>query len=72
MFIVIEIQKNGTTVNTIVDTYTELNEAKSKYHTILSYAAVSEVEKHAASILDDTGRCIFHEFYIHSSQGQGE
>jgi len=65
MFIVIEIQKTGEEVGTIVNKYADINQAKSKYHTILAAAAVSKVERHAACVLDDKGRTLCQEAYDH-------
>lgn len=64
MYIVIEIQNNGTPT-TIVSTYATLNEAENKYHTILAYAAISEVAIHGATILTGTGEQIKFEFFEH-------
>ena len=63
MFIVIEIQKTGDTVSTLVNSYTDYKEAASKYHTILSYAAKSEQDIHSAVILDEYGNNITNESY---------
>lgn len=70
MYIVMEIQKQGETVSTLVDSYANLNEAKSKHHTILAAASVSAVEQHAASLMDDTGRCIYHEAFQHGGANE--
>lgn len=65
MFIVMEIQTNGEEVGTIINKYSDINQAKSKYHTILAAAAVSSVERHAACVLDDKGRTLWQEAYDH-------
>ena len=62
-FTVIEIQ-NGV-VGQNVWTYDNINEAESKYHLILSVAAVSSVELHAVALLNGTGFCLKHESYTH-------
>lgn len=66
-YIVIELQTNeqGQTAN-IVTAYNDEGQAYSKYHAILSAAAVSSVYRHAAVILDATGiqvaqYCFEHE-----------
>ena len=64
MFIVIEIQVTDQ-VATIVNSYTDRLEAESKYHQILTAAAVSEVPKHGAVLLNDEGQRINSECYIH-------
>lgn len=68
MFIVIELQKNGNELSNIVTTYDNINEADNKYHTILASAAVSNVDRHAASMLSDEGYCIKCEYYDHTEQ----
>lgn len=64
MFIVIEIQTSDS-VSTIVDSYADRLQAESKYHQILTAAAVSEVPKHGAVLLNDEGQRINSECYIH-------
>lgn len=64
MFIVIEIQVTDK-VATIVNSYSDRLEAESKYHEILKFAAVSEVPKHGAVLLNDEGQRINSECYIH-------
>ena len=64
MFIVMEIQKSST-VSTIVNTYETRNQAEQKYHTVLAYAAVSEVLQHSAVMLNDDGGFIKSETFEH-------
>ena len=64
-FLVIEIQVNDGQLSHIVTTHETVNEAESKFYQILSYAAVSAVEKHGASLLTDEGACIRSGFYSH-------
>lgn len=64
MYIVIEIQ-TSTTVATIVNSYDNINQAESKYHQILTAAAISDVPKHGAVLLNDEGQMINHECYVH-------
>lgn len=65
MFIVIEIQ-TSTTVATIVNAYDNRPQAESKYHQILTAAAVSTVPKHGAIMLTDEGERLKNECYIHT------
>lgn len=66
MYVIIEMQTNGnTTVLTPPIVKETLDEAESAYHQILAAAAISQVEKHAAVILDEQGaiqdkRCYYH------------
>lgn len=66
MFIVIELQTNPNgTVGNIVSAYPTQDEAFSKYHNILSYAAVSSLPCHAAAILDNKGMQIAAQYFEH-------
>ena len=66
MYIVIELQTNeeGQTAN-IVQSYSDRNEAASRFHQILAAAAISNVKKHAAAMLNEDGFCEKSEFYEH-------
>ena len=66
MYIVIELQKNGDKVANIVSIYEDKNTADNKYFTILAAAAVSNVERHAVSMLEDTGFCLMSAYYDHT------
>lgn len=65
-FIVLEMQTNTDgTVAMLNYQFDTRNEAESKYHYILSYAAVSTLPCYAAAILTNTGEIIQSEFYQH-------
>lgn len=64
MYIVLEIQ-TSTTVATLVNSYEDRNQAESKYHQILTAAALSSVPKHSAVLMDEIGQTIKNETYIH-------
>ena len=64
MYIVLEIQ-TSTTVTTLVISYEDRNQAESKYHQILTAAALSSVPKHSAVLMNDVGQTIKNETYIH-------
>lgn len=70
MYIILEIQEQteGGVPNTITYTADTLDEAKSKYHYILSYASVSELYRHGAIIMKTDGRYIDNESYLHLAQ----
>jgi len=71
MFIVVELQKNADgTLGNIVTPYETLNEADSKFHQILSYAALSDVPIHSACILSERGKMIKNESYEHKTEGE--
>lgn len=64
MYIVVEIQ-TSTTISTLVNSYEDRNQAESKYHQILTAAALSNVPKHSAVLMNDVGQTIKNETYIH-------
>lgn len=64
-YTVIELQ-NGV-VGSNVWTYDALEDAESKYHSILAVAAKSSVAVHAAVILNDTGFSIRNQCYTHDN-----
>ena len=65
-FIVLEIQtaQDGTT-GTLVNAYTNQNEAESRYHQVLAAAAISALPTHAAVLLTDHGQTLKHDAYDH-------
>lgn len=67
MFIVLEFQTSAEGNTAVVPpvTYETLNEAKSKYHLILSAAAVSSVPYHTAAIMYHNGNLIESECFEH-------
>lgn len=71
MFIVIEIQTLEQ-VATIVNSYESRDEAESKYHQILMYAAQSQVKKHGAVMLTEEGMLIKRECYEHVDDTEEE
>lgn len=66
-YIVLEIQKNNGTVSVVPPiAYNTMEEAKSKYFTILASASISAVEKHSACILNENGKTIENYSFEHS------
>lgn len=63
-YIVIELQtsSDGTVAN-LVYQFDTRNEAESKYHYILSYAAVTQLPIYAAMILTNTGETLASAYY---------
>ena len=53
----------GGTGATLVTEHNTKNEALSKYHTVLSFAAVSELPAHSCVVLDEEGRTIARESF---------
>ena len=64
MYVVLEIQA-GETISTIVNSYTDRLQAEQAYHQILMAAAVSNIPKHSAIIMDDEGMRINSQVYVH-------
>lgn len=65
-YIVIETQTNGgTTSISPPEIFDNSAQAESKFHLILSYAAVSSVEEHAAMIITQDGAVSRREVYRH-------
>ena len=67
MYVLIEMQKlNDTTVAIPpIINKTDWNEAESKFHSILAYAAGSELPVHSAVILRNDGLLLKNESYTH-------
>ena len=66
MFFVIELQtyKDGTTGN-IVTSHATWEDAQSKYHTVLSAAAISSLPQHSAALLRSDGFELEYMSYEH-------
>lgn len=67
-YVVVELQTTNGTTNVLTNSYSDRNAAEQKYHQVLSYAAVSTVEFHAASMLDQFGNVMKSECYTHTIQ----
>lgn len=68
MFIVLEIQSTAESSSVITNTYQDGADAENKYHTILAYAAKSQVPVHSAVMLNEMGTQIKNEYYIHRQE----
>ena len=67
MYILVELQTNGGITANIVTAFEDKLQAESAYHSVLASAAVSNVETHAATLLDERGNLLSREFYRHKS-----
>lgn len=67
MYIVIELQKTASDVpvSNIVNSFDNLEQAESKYHSILAAAAVSQIPVHSAIIVSEEGFPVKHQCYKH-------
>ena len=72
-YVIIELQKmeNGTLAY-IVKTADTQREAESIYHGLLKYAALSKLPCHSVALLDETGNCVAHEYYITEPEPEPE
>lgn len=68
MFVVIELQKNGDQLASIVTKYNTMNEADSKFYTVMAAAAISTVEKHACTLLTEDGLSLRNAYYEHEQE----
>ena len=66
MFYVIEIQTMENTGAVIPFTFTDRGQAESKYHNLLSVAAVSQVPYHGAMLFNQDGFVLKSEVYNHT------
>ena len=68
MYYIIEIQDNPGTSHALLY-YTEetRNQAMSKFHAVMTYAAISDVPYHTCLVLDEQGKYIARECYQHYS-----
>lgn len=68
-YIVVEIQTSAEgTVSTIVTSHDNKLDAENKYHSVLAYAAISDLPTHAAVILTNEGRTVKTEMYEHKAE----
>lgn len=72
-YIVIEIQKSAEgVVGNFVFSFDTIAAAESKYHAILSAAAVSGLPCHAAVLMNETGYCVKHECFTVTPEPEPE
>lgn len=72
-YIVIELQTAAdSTVGNFIFSYTDRNEAESKYHLILASAATSSVPTHSAVLMTNDGRFIEQKAYHHEIEEVNE
>lgn len=66
MYIVIELQVNADgQLGNFVWAFDTLAQAESKYHSVLSTAAVSRIPIHSAVIMDERGNVLMNTSYDH-------
>lgn len=68
MYIVSEFQTTAGQTAILNYSFTEQGPAEQKYHEVLAYAAISTVELHAVSLMNEFG-CVFkNEYYTHVTE----
>ena len=66
MYLVMELQKNEDGhVSNIVTEHETLPQAESKYHAVLSAAAVSDIPIHSAILVSEEGFPVKNQCYKH-------
>lgn len=66
MYLVIELQTTGGVTSALVDQFASYELALQKYYLVLSFAAVSTIDTHAAMVIDPRGRVWKSESFVHS------
>ena len=64
-YLVIELQTTNDTTSHLAWSYSDLQQAESKYHSILSAAATSSIPVHTAVILNQEGMTMKSYCYRH-------
>ena len=67
---VIELQTTDGTTSVLSNVYTDRGQAEQKYHQVLSYAAVSNVDIHSVVILSPEGFVMKNDVYFHNQETQ--
>lgn len=63
MYLVIELQTTNGQISTLNYQFDDIRLAEQKYYLILSAAAVSTIDVHAAMIVDSKGTVLKNEYY---------
>ncbi len=68
MYVVVELQKTDeNTIASLVSTHQTLQDAQSKFHQVLSYAAVSNIPLHSCVLLNEDAYVVKTESYSHDA-----
>lgn len=71
MYIVVELQKTGNQVGNFVYAFENKNEADSKFHAVMSAAAVSAIPVHSAILIDEQCNIYNSGVYEHRAEKEG-
>lgn len=66
-YLVIELQTTNGVTSHLAWSYDNIEQAESKYHAILSAAAISTIPIHAAAILNQEGNSLKSWYYMHEA-----
>lgn len=66
-YLVIELQTTNGITSHLAWSYDNIEQAESKYHAILSAAAISTIPIHAAAILNQEGNNVKSWYYMHEA-----
>lgn len=66
-YLVIELQTTNGVTSHLAWSYDNIEQAESKYHAILSAAAISTIPIHAAAILNQEGNNVKSWYYMHEA-----
>lgn len=67
-YIVIEFQKNNGVVSNIVTSHDTLSDAQYKFYLVAAAAAISQIEKHVAVLLDENGFQVDRILFEHTNE----
>lgn len=72
-YLVIEIQTNvDGKIGILTFSYDNRNEAESKYHAVLSAAAISALPMHSCDLIQADGILLARQFYVHEQEVEEE
>lgn len=72
MYSIIELQTNDGVTAHVYQTADTKEQAMSKYHTVLASASISAVEYHTCFVVDEQGKYLARECYMHLTQDGDE
>ena len=70
-YVVVEMQRSGGVTAILTDYFADQKQAEQKYHTVLSYAAVSGLDCHSCVMMVDTGDFLKKENYTNEPEPEG-
>lgn len=72
-YLVIEIQTNADgKIGILTFSYDDRNEAESKYHAVLSAAAISALPMHTCDLIQADGVLLARQSYVHEQATEEE